>query len=239
MWRMYCYRTTEPARAPAEVCPSVISPTASSTIQPVEYVSKNCRITTQVTVGQCTLEAFGRWTDTKIDELTGQELGDTTRELANVSLSVIVWVVLSSLNLIDAYCFVLIECLAHVPAADAIEVWDAMLTYAAGLSPRAVETPGNGAVSALLQGLRAVGEQAEPQRVGSAYALAKAGKIDALCHGLESDRENVRRAAAYGLATLSGRLAETAVPPLLALCESAAKSTRKFLLHAISLLSCR
>lgn len=113
-------------------------------------------------------------------------------------------------------------------AREAMEIWDAMLTYAAGLSPPVVGSSGSGTDSTLLQGLRAVGEQAEPQRVGSAYALAKAGNIHALCKGLHSERENVRRAAAYGLATLSDHLAENAVPLLVELCKSAAKSTRKY-----------
>lgn len=30
---------------------------------------------------QCTLVAFGKWTDKKMDELTGQRLGDKTREM--------------------------------------------------------------------------------------------------------------------------------------------------------------
>ena len=95
-----------------------------------------------------------------------------------------------------------------------------------------MESPGTD-VTALSQGLRTVGDQAEPQRVGSAYALAKSGKIDVLSKALQSERENVRRAAAYGLASLSGHLAETAVPLLLELCDSAAKSTRKYASFAL------
>ena len=43
-----------------------------------------------------------------------------------------------------------------------------------------------------------------------------------------SERENIRRASAYGLASLRGPTAAAAVPTLIDLCGSAAKSTRKY-----------
>ena len=46
--------------------------------------------------------------------------------------------------------------------------------------------------------------------------------------GFRSERENIRRASAYGLATLRGATAAAAVPTLIDLCGSAAKSTRKY-----------
>ena len=113
--------------------------------------------------------------------------------------------------------------LGNATPVEAMEVWDAMLAYAAGvpLPPRPV-------AAGVGEGLTAVGEEAEPQRVGSAYALARAGEVAPLTSGLTSERENVRRASAYGLASLRGAAAAAAVPALIDLCGSAAKSTRKY-----------
>ena len=156
MWRMYCYRTTEPPQAPAD----------------------------------CTLDAFDEaWRETKHDELTDTALGDA------------------------------------IPT-EAIEAWNANLAHAAGVPLPPPPVPP--VVPELVQKLRAVGEQAEPQRVGAAYALARAGELGPLQDGLSSERENIRRASAYGLASLRGGLAAAAVPRLLELCSSAAKSTRKY-----------
>ena len=53
------------------------------------------------------------------------------------------------------------------------------------------------------------------------------GDAASLCVGLCSERENVRRATAYGLASLRGADAEAAAPAVVELCGSANKSTRK------------
>jgi hypothetical protein len=108
---------------------------------------------------------------------------------------------------------------------EAIEAWDTQLAYAAGVPLPLRSDPPPETIAHLVAGLKAVGETAEPERVGSAYGLARAGQVEALCAGLLSERENVRRASAYALASLRN---EAAVPQLLELCGSAAKSTRKY-----------
>ena len=80
---------------------------------------------------------------------------------------------------------------------------------------------------ALFERLHAVGEGAEPIRVGAAYKLALLGdgKRAASLFGtaLRSERETVRRAAMYGLAALGADATDT----LLDACESPLKWVRK------------
>ena len=67
---------------------------------------------------------------------------------------------------------------------------------------KAGEGDAEGLVRRLAQQLLTAGEQGEPQRVGAAYrlaALAPAVAIPPLRDGLWNERENIRRAATYGL----------------------------------------
>ena len=67
-------------------------------------------------------------------------------------------------------------------------------------------------------------------RVGSAYALARAGAASILETGLSDLREEVRRCATWGLCALAPQLA---TPPLLRGCESDVTSVRKHAAFAL------
>ena len=67
-------------------------------------------------------------------------------------------------------------------------------------------------------------------RVGSAYALARAGAASILETGLSDLREEVRRCATWGLCALAAQLA---TPPLLRGCESDVTSVRKHAAFAL------
>ena len=122
---------------------------------------------------------------------------------------------------------------------DAVPVWDAMLSYAANLPPRVLPVPAvPGGVQSLVDGLRAPGISAEPTRIAAAYRLAALTNADeaaaALAGGLGNDRENVRRAATYGMAAMGA--AGKGVALAAVLCElttSAAKSVRKHAAFAL------
>eukprot|EP01043_Picozoa_sp_COSAG02_P063250 COSAG02_NODE_8916_length_2401_cov_2.028671_2_plen_429_part_00 len=121
---------------------------------------------------------------------------------------------------------------------DAIPVWDAMLSYAANLPPRVLPEPTVGGVQSLADALVAPGISAEPTRIAAAYRLAAIPNADdaaaALADGLINDRENVRRAATYGMAAMGAAGKGAALAD--ALCElttSAAKSVRKHAAFAL------
>ena len=86
--------------------------------------------------------------------------------------------------------------------------------------------------------LAAPGIEAEPTRVGAAYRLAALPDADAaaaaLAAGLVNDRENVRRAATYGMAAMGAAGNGAALAPLLCdLTTSASKSVRKHAAFAL------
>jgi hypothetical protein len=123
---------------------------------------------------------------------------------------------------------------------DAIPVWDAMLSYAANLPLRVLPEPtlAVGGVQSLVDALVAPGISAEPTRIAAAYRLAAIPNADdaaaALADGLINDRENVRRAATYGMAAMGAAGKGAALAN--ALCElttSAAKSVRKHAAFAL------
>ena len=90
-----------------------------------------------------------------------------------------------------------------------------------------------GDAGALFKQLHTLHDAAEPTRIGAAYKLANltdaAAAARLLGKALGSERETVRRAAAYGLAALG----EAATPVLLAAATSAAKWVRKAAVFAL------
>lgn len=120
---------------------------------------------------------------------------------------------------------------------DSIPVWDSMLSYSANLPPHILPMPPDG-VQRLVDGLIAPGVAAEPTRIASAYMLAALPNTDeaaaALADALSNDRENVRRAATYGMAAMGAAGKGEALA--LTLCElttSSSKSVRKHAAFAL------
>ena len=73
------------------------------------------------------------------------------------------------------------------------------------------------------EGLYAMGDVAEPERIGSAYRLANTGELTVLEEALRHNRESVRRAATYGLASVGIEASEV----FLTACNAESKWTRK------------
>ena len=74
-----------------------------------------------------------------------------------------------------------------------------------------------------IEDLYAMGESAEPVRIGTAYRLAHAGELDVLADALRHNRESVRRASTYGLASAGTRASNI----FLDACQAESKWTRK------------
>ena len=120
---------------------------------------------------------------------------------------------------------------------DAAPVWDSMLAYTANLPAPELPAPAGG-VQSLMDDLVAPGISAEPTRVAAGYRLAALPDTDeaaaALAAGLVNDRENVRRAATYGMAAMGAAGKGAALAPLLCeLTTSASKSVRKHAAFAL------
>ena len=74
-----------------------------------------------------------------------------------------------------------------------------------------------------IEDLYAMGESAEPARIGTAYRLANVGELDVLADALRHNRESVRRASTYGLASVGTRASNI----FLDACQAESKWTRK------------
>ena len=119
-------------------------------------------------------------------------------------------------------------------------VWEAMLAYTANLAPPVLSTT-DGDITSLLHDLMAPGISAEPVRIAAAYKLAALPDVQAgataLAGALVNDRENIRRAATYGMAAMGaaagGNGVAALVPLLCELSTSASKSVRKHAAFAL------